>query len=243
MSILYNRLARVYHNLYANIFDYPKEAALYGARMSAENCCKVVEIGCGTGCLTRYFETAGFDYTGVDLSNAMLAIARENNPHSRLVRGDMRALPLTGPFDAALITGRSFTYMTYNHDVMTCLQSVNRVLRPGGLLAFDNFNASELFRNFKPEMAIEDTVNGIRYRRVSRNAPNLASGWTWNWRAEYYQASSEGEDLLAEEESILRAFTQDELTLFLALNGFEVDSISHEGVVFTFFAHKSMGVL
>jgi len=239
MSVLYNQLARVYHNLYQNIFDYSTEAALYASHMKTAVCQTVVELGCGSGCLAKHLEAAGFDYTGVDLSIAMLAIARENNPHGRFIQGDMRAIPLGGLFDAVLITGRAFTYMKQNCDALACLRSVHRILRSGGLLAFDNFNAGELFRDFKGEMTYEDTVEGICYRRISRNTPNLATGWTWDWHAEYYQVESGGVKFIAGEESTLRAFTQDELTLLLELNGFKVESVLPDGVVFTFFARKS----
>ena len=39
----------------------------------------IAELGCGTGVMTRLMSKAGFDMIGIDNSEDMLAIAREEN--------------------------------------------------------------------------------------------------------------------------------------------------------------------
>lgn len=53
-------------------------------------------------------------------------------------------------------------------------------------LIFDNFNAKEIFLNFKQELIQTSTYNNRKYKRVSNNSMNLETGWTWNWDATYY---------------------------------------------------------
>jgi SAM-dependent methyltransferase len=55
----------------------------------------VVDLGCGSGLWARALVDAGYDVLGVDLSAAMIAIARKRVPEARFVRGSLleRALP------------------------------------------------------------------------------------------------------------------------------------------------------
>ena len=39
----------------------------------------VLDMGCGTGAMTRYLDAHGYDMTGIDLSEEMLTIAKENH--------------------------------------------------------------------------------------------------------------------------------------------------------------------
>lgn len=66
----------------------------------------VLDLPCGTGRLTRLLVDAGFDYTGVDQSEAMLTVAREKvvgRPGVRLMTGDATRLPFEdASFDAVV---------------------------------------------------------------------------------------------------------------------------------------------
>jgi SAM-dependent methyltransferase len=65
---------------------------------------RALDFGCGTGRSTRFLRGLGFEATGVDISEAMLARARERDPSGdyRLVPdGDLGSLP-AGAYDLAL---------------------------------------------------------------------------------------------------------------------------------------------
>jgi SAM-dependent methyltransferase len=67
-----------------------------------------LDLGCGTGFLTRHL--GGQPLVGLDQSPAMLGLARERAPHGHFVRGDSLALPFRdGTF------GRVFTAHVYGH--------------------------------------------------------------------------------------------------------------------------------
>ena len=44
---------------------------------------KLLDLGCGTGRLGRHFGPKGYDYTGVDLSEEMLAVAESQKATDR----------------------------------------------------------------------------------------------------------------------------------------------------------------
>lgn len=81
----------------------------------------------------------------------MLTIAKEITPNALFIQGDMRRLQLREKFDAILITGKTFTYMITNEDVMNALHSINLHLKRKGLLIFDNYNAAKMIQVEEPK--------------------------------------------------------------------------------------------
>ncbi|OLF08900.1 class I SAM-dependent methyltransferase [Actinophytocola xanthii] len=97
----------------------------------------VAELGCGPGPVTAHLRDLGLDVFGVDLSPAMIALAREAYPDLRFEVGSMDALDLA---DASL--GGIVSWYSVIHaappDLPAYLAEFRRVLAPGGhlLLAF-----------------------------------------------------------------------------------------------------------
>jgi ubiquinone/menaquinone biosynthesis C-methylase UbiE len=95
---------------------------------------RVLDAGCGTGVPTaRQLREAGFSVTGIDISEVMLALARQN------VSGiDLRQVNLTeigpelGRFDAAVAFFSLL--MLPRADIPAALARLRDVLVPGGLL-------------------------------------------------------------------------------------------------------------
>jgi SAM-dependent methyltransferase len=78
------------------------------------------------------------------------------------VRADMRALPLTGPFDAAFCMGNSFGYFPVA-GVERFLAEVARVVRPGGRFVLESATAAE---SYGPDHSDETDheFGGVRMR-------------------------------------------------------------------------------
>ncbi len=97
---------------------------------------RVLELGCGTGNATRFFERylpEDGRLVGLDSSERMLAAAREKLSRTELVRGDARELSFSdGEFDAV------FAVYVIHHipgaDRPRALAEAARVLRSGGAL-------------------------------------------------------------------------------------------------------------
>lgn len=240
MSALHLELARVNHEMYQSMFNYEKEFRMYHDILKEHECGTVLEIGCGSGSLTKYFVREGYRYTGLDKSPERLSIACELNPDIEFIQGDMREFSVKKPVDAVIISGRSFTYMTKNKDVNSALKCICKSLKSKGILIFDSFNAKEVFLNFRKDYIQRAECNGRKYMRVSKNSMNLNSGWTWKRVATYYIEEKGKDTRVLRDKTTLRAFTEEELSLFLELNGFKVLKMLNNGML-TFIAQKKTG--
>lgn len=94
---------------------------------------KVLDVATGTGAQALAFAARGAEVTGVDLSEAMLRIARRKSRSSNLtfLRADAATLPFPDEsFDAACI---SFALHEMPRSVRTAVvRELSRVTRPGG---------------------------------------------------------------------------------------------------------------
>ena len=237
MTQLYSTLAEIYHEMYQHVFDYEKEFHFYDAILKANNCRTILEVGCGSGMLARRFLTNGYDYLGLDLYNEMLDIARREVLSDRFIQCDMRNLSFDQQFDAILITGRSLAYVIDNQGIIDTLQGVYKSLKENGLFVFGVFDANQIFLSFDDfEQVI--THQNKTIRRKSHLEKNLATGWTYDWFAKY-TIKQDNEISEYDDITTLRAFTRDEISLFMKMTGFDIDQIIDEGKAFTIVAKKT----
>ncbi len=97
----------------------------------------VVEIGCGTGALTRHLLAAGHRVLATDASPAMLEVAREAlGPAAELARLRLPDDPMPEA-DAVVSIGHPVSYLASAAEVDRALVAMARALRPGGVLAID----------------------------------------------------------------------------------------------------------
>lgn len=93
----------------------------------------ICDLGCGPGQIARYLHHKGVKTLGVDLSPNMVAEAQRLNPEIHFHQGDMLSLP-----DADHSWGGIASFYCIIHIpreyVITALQEMKRVLKPGGLL-------------------------------------------------------------------------------------------------------------
>jgi ubiquinone/menaquinone biosynthesis C-methylase UbiE len=105
-----------------------------------------LELGCGTGYWTKFFNDSGFQITAVDNSEAMLKIARSKNMENvQFINADATRLPFpVGHFSGII----SITMLEFVDDLQKVLNEIDRVLKPGGTLVLGCLNAlSELGKN------------------------------------------------------------------------------------------------
>ncbi|HBB86460.1 MAG TPA: hypothetical protein DC047_02460 [Blastocatellia bacterium] len=113
---------------YAKEWHIPAAANFAGARGL-----KVLEIGCGLGTDGAQFAKAGADYTGVDLTEAAVELARK-----RFELFDLPGKFQTADAEHLDFTDESFD-LVYSHGVLHhtpdtagAIREIHRVLRPGG---------------------------------------------------------------------------------------------------------------
>jgi SAM-dependent methyltransferase len=93
----------------------------------------VADLGCGTGRVTAYFDTLGVEVFGIDLSPAMVDLARNTHPHLRFDVGSITALDLPDAAVGGVLAWYS-TIHTPPNDLPGVFAEFYRVLAPGGYL-------------------------------------------------------------------------------------------------------------
>jgi len=97
----------------------------------------VVELGCGSGLLTKHLVDAGHRVIATDASPAMLELAREHAPDAEEIR--LLALPDDSipAADAIVSVGHALNYLDDQPAIERALVAVAEALRPDGVLAID----------------------------------------------------------------------------------------------------------
>lgn len=227
MNHLYHSLAAIYDSMYQTFIPYDEEYHCYRTILDRHQAIHVLEIACGAGHLASRFVRDGYPYIGMDLSVEMLTLAQQRCPEARFVQADMRDFVLDRPVSAAIIPGRSLSYLISNEDVLRAFTAIRRALEPNGVLVFDVIDASRFMLTLTGEpVRHEAAVDNIPYYRDSRWKLNPAQSWLFDWHSTYYRRDAGGDVWLGEDESTIRAFTRDDVELMLRLTGFSIVDVT-----------------
>jgi SAM-dependent methyltransferase len=213
------RLVAVYETV--NAYPPHSQPEFY-ANLSAELDAKsIIDLGCGTGLITRELARLGYQMTGVDPHAPMIEIAR-TRPHGDLVHwvvGDASQLGTPGA-DLAIMSGHVAQFFLTDDTWQATLSALNDALRSGGSLAFESRN---------PAAREWETWTGQRHGQ----ADDLVAGRVETWMefrdlrggvvsyTNYYRFTSTGEEIAVL--SQLRFRNQEELAKSLADAGFVVN--------------------
>ncbi len=145
MSVGETAFARMYDRYWGSV---PRELAprlrsFYELQPIAKHNRSVLDVGCGTGRLALHFAENGYHVTGVDTSEAMLSVARDNLLH--YVRAEQVSLLLCDAREVNLEVGNglavsTFAVMNQMADIANLQSAVEHTrqnLIEGGLLIFD----------------------------------------------------------------------------------------------------------
>lgn len=140
---VFDRFARYYDDDYRE-YDADIDAIL---ELAAEQSGAVVELGCGTGRVLLPLAQMGVSATGVDLSPALLEVARRKmasagvGAETALITADLRHTTLPDDaFALAVCTSNTLMHFTTPEDQAQVLDEAFRVLAPNGLFFVDLFN-------------------------------------------------------------------------------------------------------
>ena len=100
----------------------------------------LLDLGCGTGKMTRLLAEAGYDMIGMDSSEEMLGIAMEQEDEASgilYLNQDMREFELYGTVKAVVSVCDSMNYLADEEELLDVLKLVNNYLDPGGVFIFD----------------------------------------------------------------------------------------------------------
>ena len=112
----------------------------------------VLELGCGSGLLTKYLLEAGHSVIATDASPAMLDLARQVAPSADIRELVLPDDPLPNA-DAIVSIGHVLSYLPDEAAIDRALWAIATALRPGGVLAVD--------------------ICDLEWGQARRDAPNL----------------------------------------------------------------------
>ena len=124
---------------------YHERQRLVLAFLSGRQGGTLLDAGCGPAVMTDALLDRGYEYHGVDLSDAMIAEARRRvrDRRARFEVADIQDLPYPNQsFDVVLALG----VLEYVPDLDRAIDEIARVLRPDGTYVFSMLNRSSPYR-------------------------------------------------------------------------------------------------
>ncbi|MFD0485964.1 class I SAM-dependent methyltransferase [Saccharopolyspora spinosporotrichia] len=119
--------------------DYAAEAAQVArlVRDRLPSASSLLDVACGTGTHLRRFADLFDDVTGLELSAAMIEVARPQLGGIPVLQGDMRDFALDREFDAVTCMFSSIGHMRDGAELDQALASFARHLAPGGVVVVE----------------------------------------------------------------------------------------------------------
>jgi SAM-dependent methyltransferase len=144
---MFSKTARYYDRFYS-FKDYRAEAerlvAVLRAHLHTDGC-RLLDVACGTGHHIEYLK-GEFEVQGLDISEELLALARERNPRIVFHRGDMVDFNLERQFDVVTCLFSSIGYVRTLENLARAVGCMAGHLRPGGVLAIEPWFTPEAWR-------------------------------------------------------------------------------------------------
>lgn len=152
----------------------------------------ILDAGCGTGEISLPLARMGYDVHGIDVSSAMISIARtkcQPGWRARYVVADVRAIPEIDHSIDAVVVSKLFQHV---HDWQTACRELVRVLKPGACIfqlnergAFgnlvrmffarraDGLGHTERFIGVRDKSHLTECLTGLGCRPVSFDTTDL----------------------------------------------------------------------
>lgn len=132
-----------YYNAFYKDKDYVKEARQIDEILKkyGKNIHSVINYGCGTGKHDIELSRIGYSCTGIDLSETMIAIAKQNSKKEEkkidFSVADIRKFEPEKKYDAVISLFHVMSYQNSNEDIRAAFQSARKALERDKLFLFD----------------------------------------------------------------------------------------------------------
>lgn len=140
-----------------------KEADEITATLKLAPGSSILDAQCGHGRISNLLAADGFRVTGVDVTDLFLERAQADREELGVDvdyrQGDLRDLPVSGPFDAIICWFTSFGYFD-DDDNRKVLNQFARALKPGGRLLIETMHHDGFVRGFISAPAATLTERG-----------------------------------------------------------------------------------
>lgn len=184
---------------------------------------RILDLGCGTGMLTRELAVDGRHVVGVDPAPAMLAVARRQQGADRVqwVEGDASTLG-TPAADLVIMTGNVAQIFLDDGEWAATLRAIHAALRSGGHLAFESRNPDDrAWERWSRDATYEQFDSPHGPMECWLEVVSVGNGRVYIEGHNVFTAT--GEVVVASSE--LRFRSQSELTASLITSGFAVEQV------------------
>ena len=117
-----------------------------------------LDLGCGTGVLCELLHENGIESAGIDLSEGMIAIARENAPQIHYDVANMITYRPEKQFDLVTCTGDALNHIMSLEDIGQIFRNVYDSLSDGGHFVFDILNEREVSPGEPIDLDFSETI-------------------------------------------------------------------------------------
>jgi ubiquinone/menaquinone biosynthesis C-methylase UbiE len=156
-QLLHNKLAKYYDRVYS-FKDYLDEAVRLQnliIKYSESGGNTLLDVACGTGLHLKHLKD-DFSCTGVDVSKAMLKIARKNVKGVTFKEADMKTLRLGKQFDVILCLLSSIGYVKTAASLEKTIWNFSKHLKKGGLALIEPSHAKSAYVSGEPRITTYD---------------------------------------------------------------------------------------
>ena len=145
MDDLYSNIAEIYDECSVNDFSVSFGNAMlkyFNGMHSNETFKKNLDICCGTGTLCGFFKENNIETKGVDISSAMLKVARNKYPNIEFIEADVVKYQDDETYDFVTCIDDAFNHIVDVDDAKKVIKNIYKLLRVNGLFILDinNFN-------------------------------------------------------------------------------------------------------
>lgn len=162
--IPYEKLAKIYDKdwgrfstLYLGLIEHLSDK--YDFRPSL-----VLDVACGTGNLASELYNLDYEVIGIDISEAMINIAKTNNPEIQFYIADITDFYIDRKFDLITCSFDSMNYLTKDEEILKALSNIHSHLSDTGYYIFD-INTPTLYEE-KHFGTIDKDLDGIKFKQV-----------------------------------------------------------------------------
>jgi ubiquinone/menaquinone biosynthesis C-methylase UbiE len=221
---------------YAPFYDWENARTVgrrdvpFWRRIALDSSGPVLELGCGTGRISLPLARAGADLVGIDRSAEMLARAtagrrRRKLSGLRLLRGDIRALPFEdAAFQTVIAPYGILQSLLADRDLASTLDSVSRVLAPGGTFGLDLVPDVPKWREYTDRVQLRGpAAHGVHLTLIESVRQNRARRLTMF--EQRYVERKNGQSKEHRFELTFRTLTVPQMATRLERAGFVVDRV------------------
>ncbi len=226
--ILYNKLAEYYFAIENAHRDIENDISLVRSYLHGLKSPSLLDLGCGTGEHLVHLSRYGIRCVGLDISEDMIAIARERSPaRIEYIKKGITEFDYYDDFDMIISLFGSLNYLLEDSEMDSVMWNTWRALKPGGRGLFEIWNSYPIEEiNSKDMDHISTTSYGEMTIKRERGFKKMDIPGKTVVEVNYrYEISSGRDTEYLEDRHIMRAFTKEEISRFMEDNGLSIISI------------------